>query len=248
MSPTSFLESHGFPPEGEIVPLAAVHLPVADDAHPWFVAHRAAIAENWIAEHAANPSLYDGEMVFQRHLEFADGRIEGRAHIIPFSAFLHWRKTDRGPGGVHLFGLPLVLTSDGALIAIRMGRHTANPGRVYCAAGSMDRHDIVDGACDIDVNMRREVLEETGLDLDHAEQRSGLYATHAQNTVTVFRSYRFAMTAEQMLAAIAAHVATDPDPEIDGAIAIRTADPQAHDYAFFMLPILRWLFDTGEMR
>jgi len=246
MNANSFLESHGFPPEGEIFPLLQVHLPVVAGPHPWYVENQAGIATNWIAESSANPSLYDGEMVFQRHLAFADGRIEGRAHMIPFSAFLYWRRMARATGGCHLFGLPLVMAADGALIAIRMAGHTANPGRVYCAAGSMDRHDIIDGSCDIDLNMRREVLEETGLDLDHAHERSGYFAMHSVNTVTVFRIFRFPLTAEQILERIAVHMENDPEPEIDAAVVIRDADAGAHDYAFFMPPILKWLFDNGE--
>jgi 8-oxo-dGTP pyrophosphatase MutT (NUDIX family) len=246
MTVKSPLEGAGFPAEGEIFPLRSIDLPVLEGEHPWHAAHRAEIAANWVNEIAANPALYDGEMVFQRQLTFADGRIEGRAHMVPFSAFLYWRKMARGSGGFHLFGLPLVMTSDGALIAIRMGQHTANPGRVYCAAGSMDRHDIIDGRCDIETNMRREVLEETGLDLDGAQSRSGYFATHGLNTVTIFRIFEFSRSAEQILAEIAAHMATDPEPEIDGAVVIRNADPEAHDYAFFMRPILKWLFDDRE--
>ena len=242
MKMTSFLEQHGFPASGSIFPVAGVRLPVFADEHPFHAEHRRDIADNWLLETAANPKLYDGEMVFQRQLDFVDGRIEGRGHMVPFSAFLYWRKTMRGPGGCHLFGLPLVMSADGALIAIRMGRHTANPGRVYCPAGSMDRHDVIDGACDVDFNMRREVLEETGLDLDHAVARSGWLATQAMNTVTVMRRFDFDLSAGEILARIAAHVAADPEPEIEEAIAIYDPDPSAHDYAFFMPTVLNWLF------
>lgn len=243
MSQASLLETAGFPPDGQIFPVASLDLPVVGGDHPWVTAHREAIAENWIREIARNPALYDGQMVFQHQLSFEGGHIAGRAHMIPFSAFMYWRKEARGPGGFHLFGLPLVMSSDGALIAIRMAETTANPGRVYCAAGSMDAHDLVDGRCDIDLNMRREVLEETGLDLSSAAADPNYFATHSLNTVTVFRIFRFRMTADVILGRVAAHIAADPEPEITNAVAIRSADPAAHDYAFFMPRILKWLFE-----
>lgn len=243
MKQVSLLETAGFPAEGTIFPVSSLSLPVMEGEHPWHVAHRDEIADNWLREVALNPNLYDGEMVFQHRLSFGGGHVEGHAHMIPFSAFLYWRRVARGPGGFHLFALPLLMSSDGALIAIRMAETTANPGRVYCAAGSMDRHDIADGQCDIDVNMRREVLEETGLDLDHATADPAYFATHALNTVTIFRIFRYSETADSLAERIAAHVANDPDPEITGAVVIRNADPAAHDYAFFMPPILKWLFD-----
>lgn len=65
-------------------------------------------------------------------------------------------------GGLHLFAYPVLETSDGALVAIRMGAHTANPGQVYFAAGSLEPEDVVDGRCDIEANMRREVRRRPG--------------------------------------------------------------------------------------
>jgi 8-oxo-dGTP pyrophosphatase MutT (NUDIX family) len=91
--------------------------------------------------------------------------------------------------------------------------------------------------------MRREVLEETGLDLAEAAAEPHYHALHAVNTVAVFRIFRFPMPADRILDRIATHIAGDPDPEITAALAIRDADPARHDYAFFMPPILKWLFD-----
>lgn len=237
------LENAGFPPAGQVFPLAAHALVVHDGDHPWVLENQAAIEENWAREVAANPALFNGRMVFQRRLSLVDGRIEGEAYLAPFATFLHWRRLARPAGGYHLFALPLPISSDGALIAIRMGAHTANPGRVYCAAGSMDENDVVSGRCDLDFNMRREVLEETGFDIATARADAQTYAVQSDNTVTVFRRFFFDMTAQEMLDRIAAHVAADPEPEIDGALAIRDSDPAAHDYPAFMPPLLTWLFD-----
>ena len=231
-----------WPAENEIFAVRTLDLKVSRDPHPFHLAEQAAAAENWAREIAANPALFDGKMVLQRRVDISDGVIAGRAHVVPFSTFLWWRKTRQAEAAVHLFGLPVILSSDGAVIAIRMGRHTANPGRVYCAAGSLDPGDIVDGRCDVDGNMRREVLEETGLDLDEAQAGAGFMALHSVSTVTLFRTYRFAETAEKMIARIAAHIATEAEPEIDEALAITSADPVLHDYPPFMPIILAWIF------
>jgi 8-oxo-dGTP pyrophosphatase MutT (NUDIX family) len=237
------LEASGFPPAGEVFPLAGHRLAVHDGEHPWVTENRAGIDENWTREVAANPALFNGRMVFQRSLSLIKGRIEGEAYLAPFATFLHWRRQARPAGGFHLFALALPISSDGALIAIRMGRHTANPGRVYCAAGSMDESDVISGFCDLDFNMRREVREETGFDIAAARPDAQTFALQSHNTVTVFRRYFFDLTAGEMLDRIAAHVAEDPEPEIDCALAIRDADPAAHDYPAFMPPLLKWLFD-----
>lgn len=162
---------------------------------------------------------------------------------MPFSTFMWWRKQADRSGGFHLFGYPVIASSDGALVAIRMGAHTANPGQVYFAAGSLDEHDIVDGFSDIAANMRREVGEETGLDLDLATTDGGYYGVHQNSTITLFRIFRFTLTADEIVAAIERHMLDDEDQEIAGAVVIRSADPTVQPYHGSMVTILDWYFN-----
>jgi 8-oxo-dGTP pyrophosphatase MutT (NUDIX family) len=232
-------------PRDVIFPVRSFDLIVEPGDHPFFVDNRTAIAENWSREVAANPHLYDGQMVLQRAIGLDGDHLTGRAHMVPFSTFLYWRR-ERMPAATHLFALPVIASSDGAVIAIRMGEKTANPGRVYCAAGSLDAHDVIDGRIDLDFNMRREVAEETGLDLDSAAVSPGYQGYFTTNTMTIFRIFRFDLSEAELLDRIAGHVARDPDPEISGAIGIRSADPTAHDYAYFMPTILDHVLSRGN--
>jgi 8-oxo-dGTP pyrophosphatase MutT (NUDIX family) len=159
-----------------------------------------------------------------------------------------WRRQPQRQGGLHIFAYPVLESSDGALVAIRMGAHTANPGQVYFAAGSLEPEDIIDGRCDIEANMRREVHEETGLDLADAVAGEGLFASHARRTVTLLRLFRFDLTADEMVKRIEAHMLVAEDKEIAGAAAIRSADPAAHPYNVAMLPVIDWYFGKGNRR
>ncbi len=231
-----------WPDERQIFPVSRIDLRVVEGPHPYHLAERDRIAENWAREISVNPALYDGRMMLPRAVQISDGVISGETHIVPFSAFLLWRKTRPVTSAIHVFALPVVVSSDGAVIAVRMGKHTANPGRVYCAAGSLDPDDIRDGICDMDANMAREVLEETGLALSDADSVSAFHGLHDRGIVTVFRSYRFSATAAELIGRIAGHVAEDKEPEIDEALAIRSADPGLHLYQPFMAPILERVF------
>ncbi|ASY69397.1 DNA mismatch repair protein MutT [Sinorhizobium fredii USDA 205] len=230
-----------WPAEGTVFPVSKIDIEVSSDPHPFHLAEAERARQSWQREIAANPHLFDGRMVLQRSIRIAEGRIAARAHIVPYSTFLWWRRT-REPGAYHLFGMPMLLSSDGAMIAIRMGAHTANPGRVYSPGGSLEPEDIVDGRCDVAGNIAREVREETGISLSEAVAESGWHAIHMDSTVTVFRVFRLSATADEMLARVAAHVAADPHPEIDEAVAIRGPEPTAHNYPEFIPPILKWLF------
>jgi len=235
-------DTAGWPPEQTVFPVAAIDLRVLPGAHPAHLRNAAAARFNWEQEIAANPKLFDGRMVFQHRLSIGPDGISGEAHVMPFSTFMWWRKQTERAGGFHLFAYPVIASSDGALVAIKMGAHTANAGSVYFAAGSLDEHDIIDGRCDIEGNMRREVTEETGLDLDDATADGGYYAVHRDRTVTVFRVFRFARTADELVAAIERHMPHDDEQEIAGAVIIRSADPTAQPYHGSMVTILDWFF------
>ncbi|WP_018240162.1 DNA mismatch repair protein MutT [Ensifer sp. BR816] len=243
------LESNrsGWPAEGTIFSVSEIDIEVSPEPHPFHLAEAERARESWQREIAANPHLFDGRMVLQRAICIADGRIAALAHIVPYSTFLWWRRT-RGPGACHLFGMPMLLSSDGAMIAIRMGAHTANPGQVYSPGGSLEPEDIVDGRCDVAGNIAREVREETGLSLSEATADPGWHAIHLDGTVTVFRVFRLAATADEVVARVAAHVADDPHPEIDGAVAIRGPEPHAHNYPAFIPPMLDWLFARRKIK
>jgi 8-oxo-dGTP pyrophosphatase MutT (NUDIX family) len=90
--------------------------------------------------------------------------------------------------------------------------------------------------------MRREVLEETGLDLGDAFAEPGYHASHFRHSLTVFRLFRFALTADELVARIETHMPDAADQEIEGAVAIRSADPAAQPYNVSMPPILAWFF------
>ncbi|RFB93299.1 DNA mismatch repair protein MutT [Rhizobium leguminosarum bv. trifolii] len=232
----------GWPPEATVFPIAGVDLRVLPGSHPFVLAEEAAIRDNWAKETAANPALFDGRLVFQQRLSFSEDGIAGEGYVTPFSAFMWWRRQPQRQGGLHIFAYPVLESADGALVAIRMGAHTANPGQVYFAAGSLEQEDIVDGRCDIEANMRREVHEETGLDLSDSVAGQELYASYSSRTVTLMRLFRFDMTADEMVKRIEAHMLVAEDKEIAGAVAIRSADPSAHPYNISMLPVISWYF------
>lgn len=232
----------GFPEDGRIIPIRDATIIVSTGPHPAYVENRAAIEENWNHEVARNPALFNGELILIRSMSLAGDRVSAVGHVVPYSTHLWWRREGGRTGGFHAFSWAVPLSSDGALIAIRMGPRTANPGLVYCAAGSLEPVDIVDGQVDLEANMRREVREETGLDLADARPDPSGWGAFSNNTLMMCRFYSFPWTAEEIIARVRRHMAEDIEQEIDDVIAIRNADPDAHRYGVFMVPLLEMLF------
>lgn len=228
----------GFPPEGEIFPVKSAIFRVLPGSHPLVVENQAAIDENWKREVAANPTLFNGQLVFLRDLSLRGGNLEVEGHLVPYATHLWWRRLSHRTGGHHACAWAVPVSSDGAVIAIRMGARTANPGLVYCAAGSLEKEDVVDGYVDLEGNMLRELKEETGLDGRLARPDVQSYGVRIDGNLLVFRVYRFDETAAELLDAIREHMRNDREKEIEAALAIRDPDPDAQRYVPFMKRLL----------
>lgn len=231
----------GLPEDGRVVEISGYTLSVEDGMHPLDLEYAAAIAAHWEIERGANPALFNGPVVLQRAITCRDGWISAIGHVSSFATFLWWRQRPMLAGASHVFGYPVIASSDGALIAVRMAAHTANAGQVYFAAGSFDLADIIDGRCDLIGNMHREVSEETGLDLSDASTDGRIFASYRMSKLALLQIFRFELTADDILARIERFIGSGHD-EIDGAVAIFDPTPSAHRYNPAMLPILRWYF------
>ncbi len=233
--------------DGEVLPIEHVALTLADGAHPFERDNRQAIAENWAREVADNPRLFNGRMVLPSAVRIVDGALSGVSHEIDFATFLFWRKQAISSGSCHIFAYAVPVASDGALIAVKMGPHTANPGRIYFAAGSFEAIDYPGGQMDFDVNTRREVLEETGIDLAGTRRDAGLHLLRAGASVLLFRRHYLEREAEAIAADIRAHVARDPDPEIEGPVILREGDVPEPTVRH-MPPLVAWHFGQQASR
>lgn len=234
------------PGEGEVIDIDAFDLRVHDGVHPIERENRPAIRENWDREKAAKPALFNGRVVFQDRVAIEDRVLRAEGFVVDYATFLWWRRHAEPKAGFHLFGFPVPVSSDGALIAVKMSEHTLNGGFVYCPAGGIDDSDVVDGRCDLAGNMAREVMEETGLTLQDARAADALHVFRVGRHFTVFRYFHFDRPADSLIADIRAHIANGHEDEIADAVAITSGRPDAHRYSRAMLPILHHYFGSDR--
>jgi 8-oxo-dGTP pyrophosphatase MutT (NUDIX family) len=231
-------------PPDTMVPVDDVVLSLDPDALPFEQAHADAIDAHWRIEKAAQPALFDGRLLMFSQMCLHERRLEGRCHLARYATLLYWRTIRPHPDVVHCFAHPALVSSDGALVAARMGAHTANPGKVYFAAGSFEGEDLRDGRIDLVANMEREVMEETGLDLKPLAHEPVFHALATTSGTVVFRRYRLSMTADEAARAIKAHVAADPQPEIEGPVILRSGRSVPHGLLPHMAAFRDWHFAT----
>jgi 8-oxo-dGTP pyrophosphatase MutT (NUDIX family) len=230
-------------PRGTIVPVASVDVRLDPEPHPFELENMVLIEENWRREHAANPRLYDGTLTLPSELKLnSRGELIGRCHVARFATMLYWRKNKGSPDIEHCFAQAALVAGDGALIAVRMGQHTANAGRVYFAAGSFEPEDFIDGRADTVANMHREVMEETGLDLTHTPREPGYHLHSINGSTMLFRRYYLDEAAETVADRIRAFVASEVEPEIEGPVIVRSARDLPEGTLNHLAAVARWHF------
>lgn len=228
-------------PRNAILPVKRVEVRLDPAPHPLEGAHAEAIAANWQAEVKAQPALFNGRMALMTQLALHDGVLEGRCHEVNYATFLYWKR-DRVGTAEHLFAHPALVSRDNALIAIRMGPRTANPGAIYFAAGSFEPGDFRDGVCDLQSNMIREVREETGLDISATPHEDGYELFSLDRATAIFRRFWLDEDADVIAQRIRDFVATEADPEIEGPVVIRGVDDLPEGLRPHMVAFVRWHF------
>jgi 8-oxo-dGTP pyrophosphatase MutT (NUDIX family) len=128
------------------------------------------VQSEWLALQAVHPYLFDGQMASVDHVKVADGC---SAIYWNIDQYRYYCLRSHGLGYVSrcLFVSVAMLTKDGFLLVGRMNDATSSPGRWQLPGGNFVPPDeTVDASNAVVVGeARREVIEETGLDLMRQE-------------------------------------------------------------------------------
>lgn len=209
--------------------IAIVALDAAELRHEvggWAFAERerVRIDAHWRGLVAKNPALWNGDILMGFDPAVADGRLTARLRSSDYASFVAWRDWGFADAAAwNLFGTPVIVSGDGALLYGVMAGHTLNAGLAYPPSGSLEARDIGPGGLvDLGGSMAREVCEETGLDL--GEGRAGeVLAVFEARRLSIAQVYRFDQPAAALIARIEAFIAAESEPELAGVVAMRAA-------------------------
>lgn len=206
--------------ENKIYPVQDVRVLVEAGEPDYVVHNRQAIDENWQQEVAAKPSLYDGEIYLAVRAELRDGILTASYQRTSFRSLLYWRRDKSADKPFHIFGSGVIVSSDNKLLLGQMASYNAVGGRIYFPAGSNDDQDIVDGKVDLAGNARREVLEETGIDLADAQRTGGYSLVMSERSLALFCCYHFNRTAVQLETQVRQFIASQEKAELSDVFMI----------------------------
>lgn len=209
--------------------LSVVHvdrLQLAVAPKPWaFAIERRAEIDAWFAaERRANPALWNGRVHLLHEFALADGLFRGRYLETDFASFAAWRRWSRPPAAIHdCFGAAAVVAADGAFLVGVMGPSTANSGLIYFPCGTPDPSDVVDGRIDLDFSVRRELLEETGLDLAEFAAEPGWSTVFDNSLIAHIKVLRSREEAEALRVRVFDYLARERQPELADIRIVRSA-------------------------
>ncbi|MBI2717449.1 MAG: hypothetical protein HYX36_01625 [Rhizobiales bacterium] len=211
-------------------------------------AEKPRIEDHWRKRLAENPHLWNGEVLICRTAAVTGGMLAAEFSVSDYASFLAWR--DWGfpdPSARNCFGVPAVLSADGALLFGVMGARTLNAGKVYPPSGTLERRDVrADGTVDIRHSMHVELAEETGLDAGEAEA-GPLFAIFDGQRLAVVEAYRFAEDFGGLAARFARHQETDAEAELAAIEAIRGTSQIDSRMPLYAQEIIRYFTSAGVL-
>lgn len=192
---------------------------------PYARANAAAIAEAWAAATAANPALFDGEVLLIAESRVDGDRFEALYRPVRFSQFLHYMRHGEPDGHTRNgFALAGLTSADGALLMGVMGGHTANAGKIYFPGGTPDLSDVADGRVDLDGSVRRELAEETGMTAADVSFEPGFWMAEDDKRCIFVKTVRSPLGADELRRIILERLSRQAEPELAGIHIVRSAD------------------------
>jgi 8-oxo-dGTP pyrophosphatase MutT (NUDIX family) len=199
------------------------------------------IAAHWAAISAGKSAMFDGRVMLQHRASIENGIFRAGYFETDYSAFMSWRDFGHpGPIVRNGFAMAALRASDGAFLCGVMGDHTANPGKVYFAAGTPDRSDArPDGTLDLAGSVTRELEEETGLTSGEVLVEESWTAVILPGRIAFMRPVLVPLPAEEARELMLSRMATQDEPELaDIAILRGPEDAGRFDMPPFMRPYL----------
>jgi hypothetical protein len=209
--------------------LDVAELDLVVEPYDWpFARERAEeIAAHWEARRTEKPALFDGRvlLMFRHAFELrADGRLalRGAYFETAYSNFLAWRDFGfRDPAICNGFSMAALQSADGAYLLGEMADHTATAGQVYFAAGTPDLSDVFGTCVDLEASVKRELLEETGLNPAETRFGAGWRVVHAPPLIACMKVMRLPIEADVAKRRIETFLASETRPELAAVHIVR---------------------------
>jgi 8-oxo-dGTP pyrophosphatase MutT (NUDIX family) len=203
-------------PNIEIVAIDRVDVAVEPWSWEFAVTRREQIDRNFARRQREQPALWNGRVLLLHRYEVRDRVLHGACFETDYASFLAWRDgMFPVPGVFNIFASAALRSADGAWLLGEMGPTTAAAGAIYFPCGTPDPEDVTaEGSLDLTGSVTRELLEETGLDIDAFESTPGWTMVVDRGFMGLMKVLTARESAEALRGRIMRHLAADAHPEL----------------------------------
>jgi len=198
----------------EIVAVERVEIAVAP--WRWDFAHARAddITRHFAARQRERPALWNGRVLLLHRFTVENGVLRGSSFETDYASFLAWRDWGCPDAGVfNVFAAAALQAADAAHLVGRMAPFTSIAGQWLFPCGTPDPEDVNAGMLDLAGSARRELFEETGLDIGTMQAEAGWTLVRDNGFVALIKRVIASESAEDLRARILRYLAGQAQPE-----------------------------------
>lgn len=168
------------------------------------------------------PSIWNGRVLMLHHHAIKDGVLHGEYLETDYASFAAWRQWGGPAAKVHdCFSAAAILAADGAFLLGVMGPHTFNGGKIYFPCGTPEPKDIVGDKVDLELSVRRELHEETGLSVAEFASEPGWTMITDGPLIAQIKVLRSGEDSVALRKRVLLHLASEQQPELADIRIIR---------------------------
>ena len=196
------------------IPIHEAKVTLTTMTWPFAADHARDISAHWRQRTAAQPGLYDGDVLLLYNWTLSAGRFVGQCLKADFKSFLFWREHGTPDSSVFdFFACAAVHSREGWIMLGCAGAQTAYPGAIFPPCGSLHPDDVNGTHIDLNASMLRELKEETGLSPSLTDLRSPALILDRQRMVYL-RPIRLARSANEIAREVRSYLARAVEPEL----------------------------------
>ncbi len=169
------------------------------------------------------PGVWNGRVLLLNRYAIRDRVLRGTCFETDFASLCAWRDWMLpDTGAYNFFAAAALQGADGAYLIGEMASDTAGAGWMYFPCGTPEPDDIGSGgAFDLTGNLRRELLEETGIEVGELTAAPGWNLVRDRGFIGLLKRLTARQTADQLRRRILSNLAQRTRPEFTDIHIVR---------------------------
>jgi len=203
-------------PDVEVAALDDAEISLEAWHWPFATERRGEIDQHFARLQRDRAGVWSGRVLLLHRHVVRERVLQGACFETDYASLCAWRDWQLPDRSVcNFFVAAALCAADGAYLVGEMASDTAAAGLIYFPCGTPEPDDIdARGVFDLAGNLRRELLEETGLEMGDLQSEPGWTLVRDRSYVALLKRLTAPQNADALRARILRHIAGEERPEL----------------------------------